>query len=127
MISEKYELDWTRTHDNHHHQIIAVLTSLSIEEIISASPKSNKWHGRDYVKTFYKLGFNTSERFVKFDPSTDKPCMIRAVEIDNERSGWYSWAYYDNCIVDDGVQYSLGLWTRYFPQLKITSMLQVWI
>jgi len=123
----KYELDWTRVYENHHHETVAVLTGLPIEDIVAASPTSEKWYGRDYVKTFYKLGFNTSERFIKFDPNTDKPCMIRAVEIDKERSGWYSWVYYDNWIVENGACYTLEMWKQSFPQLKITSMLQVWI
>lgn len=127
MIFTKYELDWTRICDNHHHEIIAVLTGLSFEEITIASPKSNRWHGRDYVQAFHKLGFNTSDRFIKFDANTDKPCMLRAVEIEKEREGWYSWAYHDNWIVEQGECYTLKMWKEYYPQLKITSMLQVWI
>jgi hypothetical protein len=122
-----YEIDWQRTHPNHHYEMIAILTGLSFEEIIDASPKYDRWYGRDFVKTFQKLGFNTNERFVKFHPATDKPCMLRLVDIDKTKSGWYAWAYCDGLVADNGSAYNLELWKTFYPDLRITSMLQVWI
>ena len=106
--------------------MIAILTGLPFDEIIQAAPDKKAWHSRDFIATFRKLGFNTSDRFIKFDEKTDKPCIMRTT---SDRKGyWYGWVYYDEMIYignHEGIY--LDTWKKDYNDLKITSMLQVWI
>lgn len=119
----KYELDWDRDSLLKSNQwFVAVLTGLSDEEIHAISPSKAKWRVQVFVEVFKKLGFNTSERFVKFDPDTDKPCIMRTTSF--QKGYWYAWIYYDGLVNNT---WTISGFNERWPRLKITSMLQVWI
>lgn len=125
---EKYELDWTRSEDNGHHEIIAILTGLPIEEIEAVSPKRDAWYGRDFIEIFRKLGFNVNPRYIKFRPETEYPCMMRFRDKTDKKVCWYSWVYYDDIVYcGGGERWTLDDWIKASPNCRVTSMLQVWI
>lgn len=102
--------------------LVCMLTGLSLEEVqIVTDSTPNRWGGQMFVKVFQSLGFNTNMSFTKFDPKD---------------TDWWAYVYYDNVIYDsNGGKHNFKLCTReykgkfYFRhiQLRITSMLQVWI
>ncbi|QTE37480.1 hypothetical protein J3L18_31020 [Mucilaginibacter gossypii] len=123
-----YELDYGRWYENGHHRIIAILTGLTIQEIVSASPKKDMWNGQVYVKVFRKLGFNVNPKFKKFDPNTQYPCMMRCVRNDIKEPYWYSWVYYDGFVYEgNNCGWSFDEFLRFMPNFRVTSMLQVWV
>lgn len=122
----KYELDAGRWYEHSIHTEIAILTGHDIITIRQASPEKDAWSPRDFVKTFEKLGFNTSERFIKFNPETDKPCIIRMPD-QVDKGHWFGAVYYSGWVY-------LGNYERWKIEqflkannLHVTSMLQVWI
>jgi hypothetical protein len=121
-----YELDWEGVRWSNiqysNTRLVKILTGLSYEEIKTAAPDKEAWNGQDFIKTFYKLGFNTSERFIKFDPATDKPCIMRTTWYTKKNWGAF---IYNNGLVNN--YYTLDMWKDAFPEIRITSMLQVWI
>jgi hypothetical protein len=128
LAGKKYELDWTRIHDNHHHLVIAVLTGHSIEDIIAASPTYDSWAPRDYINTFRKLGFNTNNRFIKFNPETPYPCLMRYTRTDIDEPYWYGSVYYDHKVDEGSARWAFDNWLKYHNgTIRVTSMLQVWI
>ncbi len=121
-----YELDTYRYHEDDNIRIIAVLTGLPDEEIIAACTNKELWGGQDFVRIFKKLGFNTNERFEKFDPDTDKPCIMRTTSF--KKRVWFGWVYYKGIVYGDALdQYTMEEWKKKWPRLKITSLLQVWL
>ena len=124
----KYEIDWPRNDcvENYHHHTIAMLTGLPIEEIKAKAPDRGLWHTRDYIKTFRDLGFNCNDRFIKFDPNTPYPCIMRYTTPE-DKNHWYSEVYYDGLVYSWNNCSDLTSFKILNPELKITSMLQVWI
>ena len=127
-MNDKYELDYLRSHDNGHHEIIAILTGHEIEDIVAASSENQIWYPKMYIAAFRKLGFNCDDRFVKFNPDTDKPCMMRFKRNDIKESYWHAFAYYDHKVyLGAGEWYKFDLFIEANPHFRITSMLRVWI
>jgi hypothetical protein len=124
-----YEIDYTRHHpENGHHEIIAILTGLPIEEIHAVASDKQVWHSRMYVQAFKQLGFNVNPRFVKWDHTTPYPCMMRFKRIDIKESYWHALAYNNGKVYPgNGEWWLLESFTNANPHLRITSMLQVWI
>lgn len=112
---------------------ICSLTGLELEEVLQHTKKIKTWRSRTYIDLFRELGFNTNHRFIKFDPDTKYPCLMRTKEYGPEGKHWYGFVYYDHLVYmigEDTEQVgAIGLnrFKAYYPQLKITSMLQVWI
>lgn len=123
----KYELDWTRCYKNGHHTSIAILTGLPLTEILAVSPDKDKWGGQRFVEVFRKLGFNVNPRWNKFDEETEYPCLIRFRRTDIKEPWWYQSVYYDHQVFEGNSICTFKDWQDYYPHLKITSMLQVWI
>lgn len=76
------------------------MTGLDFEEADQAvkSISRKSWSGQTYVKVFQNLGFNTNARFVKFDPTTPYPCIMRCR---NHLKGyWLLFLYHDGIIYD---------------------------
>ncbi len=127
-MSGLYELDYTRSHPNGHVEIIAILTGLPDEEIVASAPVELSWYPRNYIETFRKLGFNVSPRFKKFDPKCKYPCMMRFSRTDIKENHWYAYAYYDEKVyTGSGVWCGFKEFYECNPDIKITSMLEVWI
>lgn len=106
--------------------MFGILTGLPFHEIRLHAPTADYWRGRDFVALAAKLGFNTSERFIKFDPYTDKSCIMRC-QREKETKHWYGWVYYDGFVYSNGNRVRLAEWKVKFRDLRITSMLQIWI
>lgn len=124
-----YELDWENIPKYKRNpewmtnlDLVKVLTGIPIHEIALVSPGCNGWRGQDFKKVFIALGFNTSERFEKFDPITDKPVLMRASW--TEKKYWSGWIYYDGKVND---LWTLEEFAIRWPDIKITSMLKVWL
>lgn len=122
----EYELDWGRVLPGQTQlsniDIVGILTGLPDEEIRKVAPTKDAWNGQDFVKTFKALGFNTSERFEKFNPDTRKPCLMRASWY--QKGYWSAWIY-DGKLVSNA--WTLEEWRKQYHKLRITSMLQVWL
>lgn len=106
---------------------IAMLTGLDFDTIWEVTYCVKKWYGQMYVKIFRKLGFNTNLRWVKFDKNTEHPCMIRC-KIPHNKNHWAGFVYYDGHVYHP--EYGKLTWAKFnewWPNYKVTSMLQVWI
>ena len=124
--------------DLHNQSVISSLTGLDFEEANQAvqSISRNSWSGQTYVKVFQNLGFNTNPRFIKFDPKTPYPCIMRCR---NHKKGyWYLFLYHDGIVYDlhansfrlDDHYNVASRKGSYFLKnygMKVTSMLQVWV
>lgn len=110
------------------HALVKVLTGLEYDEIEPAINK-NKNNGQGVINIFRDLGFNVTPKFKKFDPDTEYPAMIRCKSCD-DKSHWYPFVYYDGKVYaphHGGTYPSVELFLDNCRDLKITSMIQVWI
>lgn len=121
-----------------HESTLSTLTGLDFGEVhnMVKSIGKKRWGGQLYIKALQNLGFNTNPRFVKFNPDTSYPCILRCRN--KEKGVWFLF-YYCNGIVYDWWGNSFQLNNKaevarirgsYFLkkyQMKITSMLEVWI
>lgn len=122
----------------HNHSAISSLTGLTFGEADEAINKVNRkdWGGQTYVKCFQDLGFNTNPRFIKFDPETKYPCIMRCT---NKKKGyWYLFIYNNGTVYDlygnafnfysekHVIQRNGKIFLKDYG-MKVTSMLQVWI
>jgi len=135
----KYEIEVDSYGPNLYNQsVISSLTGLDFDEVDQAvqSISRNSWSGQNYVKLFQNLGFNTNPRFIKFDPKTPYPCIMRCC---NHKKGyWYLFLYHDGVVCDlhgnsfrlDDPYEVIKRNESYFLKnygMKVTSMLQVWL
>ena len=124
--------------DLYNQSVISSLTGLNFEEADQAvrSISRKSWVGQTYVKVFQNLGFNTNPRFVKFNPDTPYPCIMRCRN--HVKGYWYLFLYHDGMVYDiHGNSFRLydpyNVASRngsYFLKnygMKVTSMLQVWV
>ena len=139
MTSHKYEIEFVcYGPDLHNHSVISSLTGLDFEEADKAvrAVRRKSWSGQTYVKVFQNLGFNTNPRFVKFDPATPYPCIMRCRN--HVKGYWYLFLYHDGVVYDlYGNSFRLddscnvvnrnGSYFLKLYAMKVTSMLQVWM
>lgn len=136
---DKYEIEVVSYGDGLYNQsVISSLTGLDFEESdkVVKQVKRLSWSGQTYVQVFRKLGFNTNPRFIKYDPETPYPCIMRCV---NHKKGvWYLFMYHQGLVYDiHGNSFHLndpnevsnrnGSYILKWYGMKVTSMLQVWI
>lgn len=121
-----------------HESTLSTLTGLDFDEVhpLVKSIGKERWGGQLYIKALQNLGFNTNPRFVKFNPDTSYPCIIRCRN--HEKGIWYLF-YFCNGIVYDWLGNSFLLTDKSHVakirgshflkqyQMKVTSMLEVWI
>ncbi|WP_392471354.1 hypothetical protein ACF3OC_08285 [Sphingobacterium cellulitidis] len=121
-----------------HESTLSTLTGLEFDDVHSfvKSIGKKKWGGQLYINALQNLGFNTNPRFVKFNPDTNHPCILRCRN--HEKGIWYLF-YYCNGIVYDvwdnsfeltdftNVAYIKGSYFLKNYQMKVTSMLEVWV
>lgn len=106
---------------------IAMLTGLDLDTIRQVTAGATRLYGQWWVETFRKLGFNTNMRWIKFDRKTEHPCMIRC-KIPHDKHHWAGFIYYDDHIYHMHYgKLSWATWNEYWPNYRVTSMLQVWI
>lgn len=123
----KYELEIVSHYPCWWDSEICILTGLSLEEVRPVTRNTTRWTGQQYIKVFRHFGFNTNDRFVRFDRKTKYPCMIRC-RVPNVKSHWAGFIYYDGHIYhpEEG-KLTWAEWNSLWPNYKVTSMLQVWI
>lgn len=136
---EKYEIELVFYGDGLYNQsVISSLTGLDFEDSDKAVKEVKRllWSGQTYVQVFRKLGFNTNPRFIKFDPETHYPCIMRC--INHKKGVWYLFMYHQGMVYDiHGNSFPLndpnevsnmnGSYFLKWYGMKVTSMLQVWI
>lgn len=121
-----------------HESTLSTLTGLEFNEVhpFVKSTGKKQWGGQLYIKALQNLGFNTNPRFVKFNPETKYPCILRCRT--HEKGIWYLFYYCNGTVYDWwGNSFELTDITNvacikgsYFLkqyQMKVTSMLEVWI
>lgn len=155
MSTQKYEIEHVHTAESEKERaaLIAMLTGLEMAEVWTRLParlrKDAGWYGRDFVATFRALGYDCSPRFVKFDPATKYPCLLRygpsarglvwarrrkrresgdptAQLTEREKHWWNVWVYYDGLVYEPRYP---GPWLFHTmgDYIRVTSMMQVWI
>ncbi len=121
-----------------HESTLSTLTGLEFDEVHTfvKSTGKKRWGGQLYIKALQNLGFNTNPRFVKFNADSNYPCILRCRN--KEKGVWYLF-YYCNGTVYDCWGNSFELTDKshvatirrsYFLkkyQMKVTSILEVWI
>lgn len=113
--------------------IICCLTGLDPNDISHLKIKE-RFNGKWIIDVFRSLGYDTNNRFVKFDPKSEFPVIMRCVG--KKKGIWYALIYHDGIVwnpysneffnYDDHV-YKGKIKVLKPYNLKITSMLQVWI
>lgn len=120
--------------------LFCTLTGLEKEEVFPFI--KDRLKGSDFKRIFQKLGYNTNDRFISFDPETRYPVVLRLRG--REKGYWYAFVYsnghiydpYNNKVfrLDDEFyvrkikgKYFLTMSWLYGQPLRITSMMQVWI
>lgn len=155
MLSEKYEIEHVQVAEPEKAcaAMVAMLTGLPLDEVWAKLParlrKNDGWYSRDFIDTFRGLGYDCSPRFVKFDPDTRYPCLLRfgptarglvwrrarkrretgdpeAQLTEREKHWWNVWVYYDGLVYEP--RYT-GPWLFHTmgKDVRPTSMMQVWI
>ena len=140
---EKYEVEFVHSEPWPCQAMISMLTGYPLEEILALTGKKVALPSRAFRKAFLQLGYNCSARFVPFDPDTPYPVLGRALgpkpaKRISPRTGkpmarhpdWYAFVYYDQVVYypywDNGI-FPLAVFDQVFPDLRITSMMQVWV
>jgi hypothetical protein len=129
-MEKKYEIEYVCKPGYHWQSEIAMLTGYPVEDVIEVIPERHIWYAKNFINTFKLLGFNHDPRFVKFNPATDKPCLMRFVKAGTKENRWYSAVYYDGHVY--AVGYGKMTFERFVkvhitPHYRVTSMLRVWI
>ena len=134
----KYEVEWVRPEqeDQYLHALIATVTGLPLAEILAAHTKNgNRWYYRDIKALIRSLGFVCPPQFIKFDPATPYPALLRYSPTKEEmrregiKSAWSSLlAYNDGHVMGDHGPYPIAEWQSFHEgHYRITSMLPVWM
>lgn len=130
MPDQKYEIEPIVQYGYYwFHAQVKVLTGLEYDEIDRVF-KTNEFTGQGVIQLFRDLGYNVTPRWKKFDPNTEYPAMIRCRSL-TDKSHWFPFVYYDGKVYapnqSDGIYNSIDEFLDNCRDLKITSMIQVWI
>jgi hypothetical protein len=141
MSTEHYEIELVRSETEHdyHVSMLATITGISKEEIYERLPatltRAKSWRGRNFIEAARGLGFNVNPRFIKFDPATPWPCILRVQVPDawDWKGCWWALVYNQGYVYngaggeDDWHCCSLKNFLAANPGCRITSMLQIWM
>lgn len=124
----KYEIEHVAYLNHYIESEIARLTGLELEEILVVSGKVTRWNGSAYVRTIQSLGYSCNPRFKKFNKETEYPSLMRCHRIRKKEKYWYGFVYYDGFVYDvyNG-RMTWAEWNHIYTDMRVTSMLQVWI
>lgn len=127
---EKYELELVNFGGKYYMEsMIATLTGLDLEDILAVRPYKDRWIGGEIAQLIRDLGYNTNLRFTKFNRNTKYPCLMRTHDRFKKNGTWYSFVYYDGMVGCNGYTEFVP-WSQFNmdnPNLRVTTMLQVWI
>jgi len=137
MSTQAYEIELvcSETDSDYHLALLATITGLEKQEIFGKLPaeltRAKSWRGRSFIEAACAVGFNVNPRFIKFDPATPWPCIMRVHVPDawGWKGCWWALVYNQGIVYDvsTGNPHSLEWWQRHYPGCRITSMLQIWI
>ncbi|RSK29861.1 hypothetical protein [Hymenobacter metallilatus] len=137
MSAQPYEIELvaSETDTDYHEALLATITGLPKAEIREKLPEplrqAKGWRGSSFGEVARLLGYNTTPRFVKWDPATPWPCILR-VKVPEHwgwKGCWWALVYNQSEVYDvaRNQSYSLEHWQRIYPACRVTSMLQIWI
>ena len=137
-------------HDDFCLALLQMCTGYERDELRPLVPKAllsyYGWYTRDFRTVLEQLHFNTTPRFIPFDPATDKLCLVRYKLTKRGLVAWRNQVeqeggafnaekaahYWDLMLYHNGMFYDVNC-PRPFPlaqlsdQYRITSMMPVWI
>ncbi len=125
---EKIEIEFINNPYYYCTRLVAMCTGYTLDELLEVHSVKGGWRAKDFIKLIHGVGFNCDHRFKKFQPATEHPCLLRS-KIFHDPSHWEVCVYYDGqCYVPGvGIYSSVEEYQNANRDLKITSMLQVWI
>lgn len=127
---EKYGLELVDFGEKYYMEsMIATLTGLDLEDILAVRAHQERWRGGEITQLITDLGYNTNPRFIKFDRNTEFPCLMRSHDRFIKSGNWYGFVYYDGMVGCNGYTEFVP-WSQFNmdnPNLRVTTMLQVWI
>ncbi|WP_400190679.1 hypothetical protein [Hymenobacter sp. B81] len=137
MTHTAYEIELvpSETEGDYFEAMMATITGLSKGEIRERVPAqlldAKRWRGASFREVAHALGYNVLPRFVKFDPATAWPCVLR-IKVPEQwgwKGCWWALLYNQREVYDvqRNQSYSLEQWQRIWPECRITSMLPIWI
>lgn len=127
MEHPKFEIEHVYDFDHSAEAIISMLTGLNLSEVCP-HVSTQRLTGSAFKNIIQKLGFNTNQRFIDFNPETKYPCIMRVLQ-KGYNNGWYAFVYY-NQQVYWGCSPIVMPFTEFielYSDCRVTSMLQVWI
>ncbi|WP_426491085.1 hypothetical protein [Hymenobacter sp. 102] len=137
MSAQPYEIELvaSETDTDYYEALLATITGLPKAEIREKLPQDlsggGGWRGSSFPQVARLLGYNTTPRFVKFDPATPWPCILR-VQVPEHwgwKGKWWALGYNQGRVYDvaSGDHYSFKNWQLAYADCRVTSMLQIWI
>lgn len=115
--------------------LYCTLTGLEPEEVEPLIKQ--RMGGQMFISIFRELGYNTNDRFIKFDRNTPYPIVLRCCN--HEKGVWFPFVYHQGIIFDvcynrfiniddkNQVRCMNGKYFLIDYGMRVTSMLQVWI
>jgi hypothetical protein len=133
MSSTLYEIELVASHGGDYlASLLATVTGLPKAEIQERLPehlqKPGGWRGSSFVEVARLLGYNCNRQFKPFEARTSWPCILRC-QSPELKPNWWALAYANGAVYDPWQESITWLddFVRFCPEVKITSMLQIWI
>jgi hypothetical protein len=132
-MSKAYEIELVVSHGGDYSEsLLATVTGLPKHEIWKRLPEHLKklggWRGSSFVEVARLLGYNCNRQFIPFNARTTWPCILRC-QLPHIKNGWWALAYANGAVYNpsDSSVVWLDDFIRWNPEVRITSMLQIWI
>jgi len=132
-MSQPYEIELVASHgDDYLESLLATVMGLPKAEIWERLPENLKkpggWRGQSFIEVARLLGYNCNRQFIRFDARTPWPCILRC-QSPELKTRWWALAYANGAVYWPlhGATIWLDDFIRWYPQVQITSMLQIWI
>lgn len=113
------------------HGLICMLLGLPEEMVCEVlDVNKDRFRSRDIKQAISDLGYNQTN-FIKFDRTTENPCLLRCKDLQSKNGSWFAFVYKDGMVYAPSWQYPYDI--EYFEneyswrmEMKITTMLKVW-